>query len=63
MPLPVADLGGHDVIRRRDFEARHGLVEYFANDVDPLTMGIAALHFPASDGVDAAAVQMTAIRA
>ena len=63
MPLPVADLGRNDVIRRRDFEARHRLVEYFAHDIDPLTMGIAAPHFPAVDGVDAAAVEMAAMRA
>ena len=63
MPFPTADLGGHDVVRRRDLEARHRLVEYFAHDVDPLTMGIAALHFPASDGVDAATVQVVAVRA
>ena len=63
MPSFLRYLSGHDAILGWELEARHGLIEDLAHDIDALAVGIPALHPVAIGGVDAGAVKMTTIRA
>jgi hypothetical protein len=63
VPGFLRHLHRHNAIHRRELESRHRVVEDLAHDIDMLAVGIAAFDPVTIGGIDAAAIEMPAIRA